>query len=204
MHSAVRFGVNYTPSQGWFHHWLDFDLDSVRADLDSIAALGLDHIRVFPLWPYFQPNRTLVRPRAVEQLVALADSSDARRRWFGIKGIIGQDPAHASELLGPEALRERDADFPGLVFEIIENDAGMKKRAGRGARWVDADPRWLDVMAKWALEGEVEELRAEVEESAESGGDAGELEERIEGLEEEVGSYSGLFEELCGEGSFIC
>ena len=74
MTSAVRFGVNYTPSQGWFHHWLDFDLDAVRADLDSIAALGLDHIRVFPLWPYFQPNRTLIRPRAVEQLVA------ARRR----------------------------------------------------------------------------------------------------------------------------
>ena len=69
-----RFGVNYTPSEGWFHHWLDFDLDSVRADLDSIAALGLDHIRVFPLWPYFQPNRTLIRPRAVEQL----DGSRAR------------------------------------------------------------------------------------------------------------------------------
>jgi hypothetical protein len=75
---AVRLGVNYTPSEGWFHHWLDFDLDSVRADLDSIAALGLDHIRVFPLWPYFQPNRTLIRPRAVEQLVALADAAAGR------------------------------------------------------------------------------------------------------------------------------
>ena len=41
----MRFGVNYTPSTGWFHHWLDFDLDSVRTDLDSIAALGLDPIR---------------------------------------------------------------------------------------------------------------------------------------------------------------
>ena len=39
MPAAVRFGVNYTPSEGWFHHWLDFDLDSVRADLDSIAAV---------------------------------------------------------------------------------------------------------------------------------------------------------------------
>ena len=27
---GVRFGVNYTPSVGWFHHWLDFDLDDVR------------------------------------------------------------------------------------------------------------------------------------------------------------------------------
>ena len=31
MPPAVRFGVNYTPSEGWVHHWLDFDLDSVRA-----------------------------------------------------------------------------------------------------------------------------------------------------------------------------
>ncbi|MET9406560.1 glycosyl hydrolase [Streptomyces sp. NPDC002935] len=89
MPPAVRFGVNYTPSAGWFHHWLDFDLDSVRADLDSIAALGLDHIRVFPLWPYFQPNRTLIRPRAVEQLVALADAAGERGLDVDVDGLQG-------------------------------------------------------------------------------------------------------------------
>ncbi|MFJ9425398.1 glycosyl hydrolase [Streptomyces sp. NPDC101249] len=89
MPPAVRFGVNYTPSQGWFHHWLDFDLDSVRADLDSIAALGLDHVRVFPLWPYFQPNRTLIRPRAVEQLVALVDAAGERGLDVAVDGLQG-------------------------------------------------------------------------------------------------------------------
>ncbi|WP_406335013.1 glycosyl hydrolase [Streptomyces sp. NBC_00203] len=89
MSAAVRFGVNYTPSQGWFHHWLDFDLDAVRADLDSIAVLGLDHIRVFPLWPYFQPNRTLIRPRAVEQLVALADAAAERGLDVNVDGLQG-------------------------------------------------------------------------------------------------------------------
>ncbi|MEV4338864.1 glycosyl hydrolase [Streptomyces sp. NPDC049590] len=89
MPPAVRFGVNYTPSEGWFHHWLDFDLDSVRADLDAIAALGLDHIRVFPLWPYFQPNRTLIRPRAVDQLVALADAAAERGLDTAVDGLQG-------------------------------------------------------------------------------------------------------------------
>ncbi|MEV6175711.1 glycosyl hydrolase [Streptomyces sp. NPDC052016] len=89
MPPAARFGVNYTPSEGWFHHWLDFDLDSVRADLDSIAALGLDHIRVFPLWPYFQPNRALIRPRAVEQLVALADAAAERGLDVNVDGLQG-------------------------------------------------------------------------------------------------------------------
>lgn len=84
-----RFGANYTPAQGWFHHWLDFDLDAVRADLDAIAALGLDHIRVFPIWPYFQPNRTLIRPRAVEQLVQLADAAAERGLDVNVDGLQG-------------------------------------------------------------------------------------------------------------------
>ncbi|MCE3033335.1 glycosyl hydrolase [Streptomyces sp. CMSTAAHL-2] len=89
MPAAVRFGVNYTPSQGWFHHWLDFDLDAVRADLDSVAALGLDHIRVFPLWPYFQPDRALIRPRAVEDLVRLVDAAAERGLDVNVDGLQG-------------------------------------------------------------------------------------------------------------------
>ncbi|WP_214321779.1 glycoside hydrolase 5 family protein [Nonomuraea sediminis] len=85
----MRFGVNYTPSTGWFHHWLDFDIDTVRADLDSIAALGFDHIRAFPLWPVFQPNRTLIRPKAVEQLVALADAAAERGLDVNVDGLQG-------------------------------------------------------------------------------------------------------------------
>ena len=68
-----RFGVNYTPRRRWFHAWLDFDPDETRADLLQIAALGLDHIRVFPLWPLLQPNRGTVREAAVAQLLALVD-----------------------------------------------------------------------------------------------------------------------------------
>jgi hypothetical protein len=60
-----------------------------------------------------------------------------------------------------------------------------------------------------ALEGEVEELRGEIEgvreEVGESGGgEVGELESRVEALEEEVESFGGITEELCGEGRFIC
>ncbi|MFJ2866466.1 glycosyl hydrolase [Kitasatospora sp. NPDC087314] len=84
-----RFGVNYTPTAGWFHHWLDFDLDAVRADLDSVAALGLDHVRVFPLWPLFQPNRTLIRPRAVDQLAALVDAAGERGLDVAVDGLQG-------------------------------------------------------------------------------------------------------------------
>ncbi|MBZ3913080.1 glycoside hydrolase 5 family protein [Streptomyces acidiscabies] len=69
----LRFGVNYTPRRGWFHAWHDFDAQNTREDLAQIAALGLDHVRVFHLWPLLQPNRTYIRPAAVDQLVRLVD-----------------------------------------------------------------------------------------------------------------------------------
>ncbi|MEU9190042.1 glycosyl hydrolase [Streptomyces sp. NPDC048484] len=71
--SAPRFGVNYTPRRGWFHSWHDFDPAHAREDLAQIAGLGLDHVRVFHLWPLLQPNRTLIRTTAVDQLVRLVD-----------------------------------------------------------------------------------------------------------------------------------
>lgn len=61
----LRFGANYVPSQGWFHSWLDLDRDAVARDLDDIASLGMDHVRIFPVWPWIQPNRSHVRARAV-------------------------------------------------------------------------------------------------------------------------------------------
>lgn len=70
-----RFGVNYVPRQGWFYSWLEPSWDEVRRDLEAIASLGLDHVRVFPFWPVLQPNRTLIRPRAlddVRQVVRIA------------------------------------------------------------------------------------------------------------------------------------
>lgn len=67
----MKVGVNYTPSQGWFHSWLDLDLDAIRRDFEVIAQLGLDHVRLFPLWPLLQPNRGLVRPRALDDVTSV-------------------------------------------------------------------------------------------------------------------------------------
>ena len=42
-----RFGVNYTPSHNWWYCWNDWDADPIRRDLDAVAALGADHLRIF-------------------------------------------------------------------------------------------------------------------------------------------------------------
>ena len=33
----MKFGVNYTPSHGWFHAWLDPDWDGIDNDLKQIS-----------------------------------------------------------------------------------------------------------------------------------------------------------------------
>ncbi|SED74067.1 glycoside hydrolase 5 family protein [Ruania alba] len=75
--TAPRFGVNYTPSVDWMFQWMALDPDVVRADFDAIARLGFDHVRVFPLWPVLQPNRTLIRQRAVEDVATVVELGHA-------------------------------------------------------------------------------------------------------------------------------
>ncbi|MFB7933149.1 glycosyl hydrolase [Streptomyces sp. NPDC056039] len=86
---TLRFGVNYTPRRGWFHAWHDFDPAHAREDLDQIAALGLDHVRVFHLWPLLQPNRTLIRPAAVDQLAHLVDLAGEAGLDVLVDGVQG-------------------------------------------------------------------------------------------------------------------
>ena len=68
----MKFGVNYTPSAGWFHSWLDPQWDSVERDLAQIKELGMDHVRIFPMWPVLQPNRTWINRKAVADVRRMA------------------------------------------------------------------------------------------------------------------------------------
>lgn len=48
-------GVNYWASNSGMYMWRRFDEDTIRKDFDLLAAHGCDTLRVFPLWPDFQP-----------------------------------------------------------------------------------------------------------------------------------------------------
>ncbi|MGN8025400.1 glycoside hydrolase 5 family protein [Microbacterium sp. 22242] len=90
--APLRFGANYTPSRGWMHAWLDLDLDDVRRDFAGLAALGLDHVRIFPLWPVLQPNRTLIRDSALADVRAVVDVAAE----FGMDASVDVIQGHLS------------------------------------------------------------------------------------------------------------
>lgn len=72
---TIRFGLNYTPGRRWYYCWNDWDRAEIAADFDAMASLGIDHVRVQLIWPYFQPNPTFVSPghlRRLDELLSIA------------------------------------------------------------------------------------------------------------------------------------
>ena len=73
--AKLRFGANYVPRKNWWYCWLDWDQQAIVEDLTVIASLGLDHIRIQCLWPFFQPGITNVNERVLANLHALLDAA---------------------------------------------------------------------------------------------------------------------------------
>ncbi len=125
----MRFGVNYTPRVGWFHHWLDFSADDVARDLDAISQLGVDHIRIFPLWPLVQPNRSLIRSTALADVERVIELAGARGLDVAVDGLQG----HLSSFdFVPSWLTSwhrrdlfRDPEVIGSTAAYLEALAGM-------------------------------------------------------------------------------
>ncbi len=56
---TFSLGVNYWASHAATRMWSEWDEEVVRQDLAHLAGIGCTLLRVFPLWPDFQPIMTL-------------------------------------------------------------------------------------------------------------------------------------------------
>jgi len=75
---TCRFGLNYVPSDGWYYSWNDWKPACIARDFDAIAVLGVDHLRVMTIWPWFQPNPAVVSPVHLERLFELMRLAEDR------------------------------------------------------------------------------------------------------------------------------
>ena len=48
-------GCNYLASESGCHMWRDWNPDGIARDLDTLVRANMSYIRVFPVWPDFQP-----------------------------------------------------------------------------------------------------------------------------------------------------
>lgn len=58
-------GINYWDSKSAIKMWQNFDEEVIRSDFENLKKCGINLLRVFPLWPDFQPLTALHTPRGI-------------------------------------------------------------------------------------------------------------------------------------------
>ena len=58
-------GINYWGSKSAINMWSEYDEESIERDFSLLREVGITHLRVFPLWPVFQPLTALYGPADV-------------------------------------------------------------------------------------------------------------------------------------------
>ena len=53
-------GLNYWSSKHAIKMWENWDTLEIEKDLKIIHEYGITHLRIFPLWSYFQPIHALM------------------------------------------------------------------------------------------------------------------------------------------------
>lgn len=100
-----RFGANYVPSKDWYYQWNALDSDAIARDLDALAGIGLDHIRLMTIWPWFHPNATWVSPAHLDRLRKVVDLAGERGLDVWVVAFTGWLSGYAFE---PPYLRREE------------------------------------------------------------------------------------------------
>ena len=149
----LRMGVNYVPSEHWWYSWTNWRPSSLAADLESIASLGLDHIRIMCMWPEFQPNQAFVSAELISRLVTLLDLADDAGLDVEVTVFNG---AVSGFLFLPSWLLDRAGDpmvrdfltDPGILDAERALLTALAKAVGRHPRFLGFD---LSNELHWAV-----------------------------------------------------
>jgi endo-1,4-beta-mannosidase len=136
----VRFGVNYVPSKNWWFSWTDWERERMEEDLQAIASLGMDHIRIHCLWPVFQPNMNVVSQSALERLAELLDLADQNGLDVEVAMLDGWLSGFA---FYPAWLKAYSRDAKNNMFTDREVIEAEKLFFSETARKIGAHPRFM-------------------------------------------------------------
>ena len=112
-------GVNYWPRNKGLAMWRDFDIQEIASDMETIAGLGMNSVRVFLRWSDFQPAPNLIDEAMMDRFEQVLDA--ARKAGIGVIPTFfcghmsgenwdvpwrgGRDPYTDPEMLRAQALQ---------------------------------------------------------------------------------------------------
>jgi len=159
--TRYRFGLNYTPSQEWWYCWNHFQPESIARDLDAIAKIGADHIRIMLIWPSFQPNAGWVSPAHLDHLDTVMNLAAARgldvcptllNGW--LTGLKFLTPFDDGKFYRSSAMRDAQRLYFEKVGERLRSHTNLLAvdlGNEMNCCWQDADLAQGDAWARWAV-----------------------------------------------------
>lgn len=104
------------PSRRWYYCWNDWHPDEIAADFDAIADMGVDHLRVMLVWPWFQPNPGEVSRAHLERLHHLLTVAGERQLDVWLCPLTGWLSGYR---FLPPNVSESDIFFSESVYDRI-------------------------------------------------------------------------------------
>lgn len=98
-HESHAIGVNYWASHAGTRMWRNWDRDVVDEDFRQLSKHGIKYLRVFPLWPDFQPILKVYSSGGVVKYVASDDGLPLPLHGEGSAGMSTGQMDNFSELV---------------------------------------------------------------------------------------------------------
>jgi endo-1,4-beta-mannosidase len=140
MTERFNLGVNYWPRRKAMYWWSNFDAGEVREEFSIIRDLGLNVVRLFPLWDEFQPEPTVVSSAALKNLIMVADIAEGNGLGLDVTFFVGH---MSGPNWSPRWLLGGDLPFSGANTWIKDIVSGYQ-RVDQGYRNMFHDEVALD------------------------------------------------------------
>lgn len=91
---SFAVGVNYWASYSGIHMWRDFRPDVIEKDFKQLSENGIKVLRVFPLWPDFQPIYQIYSANGSRKYIAFKDEQPLPSSGVGANGMSEEQLQH--------------------------------------------------------------------------------------------------------------
>ncbi|MBC7720741.1 MAG: cellulase family glycosylhydrolase [Pedobacter sp.] len=91
---AFSVGVNYWASYAGIHMWRDWRPEIIEQDFKQLSENGIKVLRVFPLWPDFQPIHQVYSGEGSKKYMAFKDELPLPATGVGANGMSEEQLQH--------------------------------------------------------------------------------------------------------------
>ena len=91
---SFAVGCNYWASHAGTHTWRNWKPEVIEQDFKQLSENGIRYLRVFPLWPDFQPIHQIYAGEGAQKYMAFSDGKPLPATGPGSNGVSEEQLEH--------------------------------------------------------------------------------------------------------------